>query len=190
MKNLCVYASSSDHIDKKYFSIAENVGIIFARSGYDLVFGGGRVGLMGACARGFHQENRRVISVIPEFLKVPGVYYEESNEVYVTESMRKRKKTMEDLSEAFLVLPGGFGTYEELLEILTLKQLGRHNKPIVIVNSFGFYDKLQEIFYDLVDQKFTDKKYLELCFFAKDEKEALDYIKNYEAKKIDPKWGE
>lgn len=189
MKNVCVYASSSDSIDKKYFSIAEKAGILLAKEGYDLVYGGGTVGLMGACARGFHKESRKVISVIPEFLKLPGVYYEESDEVYVTESMRKRKRIMEDLSEAFLVLPGGLGTYEELLEILTLKQLGRHNKPIAIVNVFGFYDKMQEIFSNLVEENFTRKEHLDLCYFAESAEKAVEYIINYEKKEFEPKWG-
>lgn len=189
MKNVCVYASSSDNIDRKYFSVAEKAGLLLAEEGYDLVYGGGTVGLMGSCARGFHKKNRKVISVIPEFLKLPGVYYEKSDEVYVTESMRKRKRIMEDLSEGFVVLPGGFGTYEELMEIVTLKQLGRHNKPIAVVNSFGFYNKLQEIFYNLVEEKFTQEKYLELCYFAENEEKAVKYIVNYQSKEIDPKWG-
>ena len=189
MKNICVYASASDNVDKKYFEVAEKLGIYLGREGYNLVFGGGKVGLMGACARGFHKEKRKVISVIPEFLKLPGVYYEESDECYVTESMRKRKRIMEDLSEGFVVLPGGFGTYEELMEIVTLKQLGRHNKPIAVVNSFGFYNKLQEIFHNLVEEKFTQEKYLELCYFAENEEKAVKYIVNYQSKEIEPKWG-
>ncbi len=189
MKNICVYASASDNVDNKYFTIAENIGRLLAREGYNLVFGGGTVGLMGACARGFHKENKKVISVIPEFLKLPGVYYEESDECYVTESMRKRKRIMEDLSEGFVVLPGGFGTYEELMEIITLKQLGRHNKPVVVVNSFGFYNKLNEIFHFLVEEKFTQEKYLSLCYFAENEKVAVEYILNYKEEEIDPKWG-
>lgn len=96
---------------------------------------------------------------------------------------------MEDLSEGFLVLPGGLGTYEELMEIITLKQLGRHNKPIAIVNVFGFYDKLQEIFSSLVKENFTQEKHLELCYFAEDEEKAVEYIINYKAKEIKPKWG-
>lgn len=189
MKNICVYASSSDVLDQKYYLLAEKTGILLGQKGYDLVFGGGTVGLMGACARGFHKEKRKVTSVIPEFLKLPGVYYEESDECFVTESMRKRKRIMEELSEAFLILPGGLGTYEELLEILTLKQLGRHNKPIVIVNAFGFYDKLQEIFYFLVEENFTQKRYLKLCYFAENEEEAVKYIINYQEEEIEPKWG-
>ncbi len=189
MKNVCVYASSSDNIDRKYFSVAEKAGLLLAEEGYDLVYGGGTVGLMGSCARGFHKKNRKVISVIPEFLKLPGVYYEKSDEVYVTESMRKRKRIMEDLSEGFLILPGGLGTYEELLEILTLKQLGRHNKPIAIVNVFGFYDALQEIFSNLVEEKFTRKEHLELCYFAESAEKAVEYIINYEEKEFEAKWG-
>ncbi len=188
MKKICVFAAASNKLDKKYFEVAENTGILLAEAGYDLVFGGGTIGLMGACARGFHSRDRKVISVIPEYLKLPGVFYEESDEYYVTETMRKRKRIMEELSEGFVILPGGFGTYEELLEIVTLKQLGQHNKPIAVINCFGFYDKLGEIFQHLVQEKFTDERFLELCFFAKSEADAVEYIVSYNKEEIIPKW--
>ncbi len=188
MKNICVYASSSQDLAKEYFVSAENLGRLLGRQGYDLVFGGGGIGLMGACARGFHQEGRKVISVIPEYLKLPGVYYEESDELYVTESLRKRKRIMEDLSEAFLVLPGGFGTLEELLEIITLKQLGQHNKAIVILNTCGFYDKLKDIFEYLIEEKFAQERHLNLFYFTDNEDDALDYLLNYKSEKAIPKW--
>ena len=190
MKNICVYASASKHLDKKYYDIAERTGILLAEAGYDLVFGGGTVGLMGSCARGFHSRGKKVTSVIPEYLKLPGVYYEESDEYYVTENLRKRKHIMEDLSEGFVILPGGFGTYEELMEIMTLKQLGQHNKPIVVINCFGFFDKLKEIFWQLVEERFTEERYLELCCFASNEEEAVKYVLEYSPKEIRPKWPE
>lgn len=188
MKNICVYASSSKDLSEEYFVRAKNMGSLLAKEGYNLVFGGGGIGLMGACARGFHQEGKKVTSVIPEYLKVPGVYYEESDELYVTESLRKRKRIMEELSEAFLVLPGGFGTLEELLEIITLKQLGQHNKAIVILNSCGFYDKLIDIFKYLIEEKFAQERHLNLFYFADSEEEALDYLLKYKGEKVEPKW--
>lgn len=188
MKNICVYASSSQDLAGKYFDLAGRLSLLLAREGYNLVFGGGTIGLMGACARAFHEEEKRVISVIPEYLKLPGVYYEESDEVYVTESLRKRKRIMEDLSQAFVILPGGFGTLEELLEIITLKQLGQHKKPIVILNSYGFYDKLKEVFHFLIEEKFARDDHLQLFYFAKDEHDLLEYLRNYKEKEIDTKW--
>ena len=189
MKNICVYASASTQLEPRYYQVGEEMGILLAEAGYHLVFGGGTVGLMGACARGFHQRGRRVISVIPEYLKLPGVYYEESDEVYVTEDLRKRKRIMEELSEGFVILPGGFGTLEELMEIVTLKQLGQHHKPIVVVNCFGFYDKLMEIFHQLIAERFTDARFLELCAFVKDPAEAVSYLAGYQHKETISKWG-
>lgn len=188
MKNICVYASSSKKLDEKYYKVAFELGSELGKRGYDLVFGGGQVGLMGKCAEGFHFQNRKVTSIIPEFLKIPGVYYEKSDEYYVTEDLRGRKKIMEDLSSGFIALPGGFGTYEELIEVITLKQLGRHNKPIIVLNVEGFYDKLLDIFHDLIEKDFVSEKYAEICYFANSIEEVLKYLENYSEKKITPKW--
>lgn len=190
MKNICIYASSSENLDKKYYEAAFSLGTELGKKGYDLVFGGGQVGLMGRCAEGFHSEKRKVTSIIPEFLKIPGVYYEASDEYYVTEDLRGRKKIMEELSEGFIALPGGFGTYEELIEVVTLKQLGRHNKPIIVLNFEGFYDKLLDIFNELIEKDFVNEKYADICYFASSVEEAVEYFENYTEIARTPKWQE
>lgn len=137
-KVICVYASSSNLIDRKYFDIASQLGEAIARNGDTLLFGGGVRGLMGAAATAVHRHNGRVVGIIPEALNQKGVVYETCDELIVTKSLRERKAIMDERSDAFIALPGGFGTLEELLEIITLKQLKYHNKPIVILNFDGF----------------------------------------------------
>ncbi len=140
--NICVYGAASSEINKKFIQDGELLGREMAKRGYGLVFGGGANGLMGAVARGVKQENGNIIGVIPSFFNVDGALYEFCDEQVFTETMRIRKHNLEDRSEAFIITPGGVGTFDELFEILTLRSLGRHNKPIVIMNTLGYYDKL------------------------------------------------
>jgi uncharacterized protein (TIGR00730 family) len=119
-------------------SETQELGRVLAQKGYTLVFGGGAQGLMGAAARGFKEMNGRIIGIAPTFfMNVDGVLYDQCSQFIYTETMRERKQLMEEHSDAFLVTPGGIGTFEEFFEILTLKQLGRHTKPILIYNIFA-----------------------------------------------------
>ncbi|MGI6162131.1 MAG: TIGR00730 family Rossman fold protein [Christensenellales bacterium] len=188
MDYICVYASSSDTVDKKYFKEAEDMALGMAREGYGLVFGAGTVGLMGAMARGIHAAGGRMIGVIPEKLNRKGIVYERCDKLIVTKTMRERKAVMEDNSIGFITLPGGFGTFEEVLEIITLKQLGYHNKPIVIMNASGYYDSLINQFNICVDGGFANESNLDYFKIAHSTREALDYFKNYTPSKIEAKW--
>ncbi|MDL2258682.1 TIGR00730 family Rossman fold protein [Eubacteriales bacterium OttesenSCG-928-K08] len=157
-KNICVFASSSQRLEEKYYTFAHELGAALAKEGLSLVFGGGRLGLMGACATGALENDGYVIGVIPELLNRPGIPHPGCHELIETPTMHERKYTMEDLSEAFITLPGGFGTFEELLEVITLRQLGYHNKPIVICNPFGFFDPLLEQFERMFEQNFANEQ--------------------------------
>ncbi len=161
-KNVCVFGASNDSIPKHYIDFAEALGARLAREGYGLVFGAGRTGLMGAAARGAHSEGGRIIGVIPAKLNLPGIYFEHCTERIETATMHERKALMEELSEAFIALPGGFGTLEELLEVMTLKQLGYHSKRIVIVNINGYFDELIRQFERCVSDGFTNGLFLSL----------------------------
>ncbi|MFO7169238.1 MAG: TIGR00730 family Rossman fold protein [Chloroflexota bacterium] len=152
---VCVYCASSDWIDEVYFAAARALGEGMARRGWPLVYGGGSVGLMGELARTIHAAGGTVIGVIPRALLDYEVGYRDADELIVTATMRERKQVMDDRADAFVTLPGGFGTLEELLEIVTLKQLGYHNKPIVIVNMRGYFDPLLEQFERIYAQRFT-----------------------------------
>ena len=156
IESICVYCASSNHVAARYFEVAEAAGRLLAEGGYTLVYGGGNVGLMGRVARAVHEHGGRVVGVIPERLKaIEGVAYEVADEMIVTETMRQRKALMFTRADAFLVLPGGFGTLEEFMEVLTLRQLGYHNKPIAVVNAGGFYDPLVHLFEHFYQERFA-----------------------------------
>lgn len=178
-KTICVYSSSSSAIDKIYFDTAYKLGKEIALRNDCFLFGGGLTGLMGAVAKAVHENNGRVIGVIPEALNVKGIVYESCDELIVTKDMRTRKAVMDERSDAFIALPGGYGTLEELSEIITLKQLHYHSKPIVILNIDSYYDKLIEFFEHIIDKKFAKRECEGLYFTANSVEKALDYIDSY-----------
>lgn len=187
-KLICVYCSSSDAISPDFFDIAEELGRLIAGSGYGLIYGGGNIGLMGRIAKSVHQHGGRVVGVIPRFLHEADLTYLPADELVVTDNMRERKAEMESRADAFVGLPGGFGTLEEMLEVLTLKQLGRHNKPIVFVNARGFYNGLEDVFEHIYRERFAKPDYRCLYHFADDAVDAISYIENYEPLVLDTKW--
>ena len=158
--NVCIFGASSSNIPECYIEFAEKLGHRLASDGHGIVFGAGRTGLMGAAARGAYSAGGKIIGVIPEKLNIPGIYFEHCTERIQTAAMHERKQLMESRSDAFVALSGGFGTLEELLEVLTLKQLGYHNLPVIIVNINGFYDPLIAQFERCVAEGFTDKHFL------------------------------
>jgi len=152
--NICVYGASSDQIDRGYLDAAFELGVCMARAGHTLIFGGGATGLMGASARGMAQEGGTIVGIAPSFFDRPGVLYPHCTEFVFTETMRERKQLMEDRSDAFIMTPGGIGTFEEFFEILTLRQLRRHHKPIGILNVNGYYDPLITLMEQAIAQQF------------------------------------
>lgn len=180
MKNICVFASSSSQLSDVYKKAARQLGALIAKEKYGIVFGAGTEGLMGELARSAHEHEGYCIGVIPDSLNFPGIVYEQCDELFDTRTMRQRKAIMEEKSVAFIALPGGFGTLEEILEIITLKQLGYHNKPIVILNISGFYDNLVAQFEETVAQSFATSDVLELFKVTGSITEAVEYIKTYQ----------
>lgn len=177
--NICIYGASSNLIDKSYITATEELGEKMGKKGHTLIYGGGANGLMGAAARGFVKGGAEVIGVAPSFFQVDGVLFEKCSEFIYTETMRERKKIMEDRADAFVMTPGGVGTYDEFFEMLTLKQLGQHKKPIAVFNINGFYDKLTEMLENAVEQKFMTRKCLELAPVFSDADELIEYLENY-----------
>lgn len=177
---ICVYGAASPTIDREYMRIVENMGEILAKRGHSLVFGGGGNGLMGAAARGFKKGDGYIFGVIPKFFQEETV--EEicgfCNELVMPETMRQRKQIMEDNADAFIVVPGGIGTYEEFFEILTLKQLCRHTKPIAVYNIMGYYDSLQAVMEQAIGKNFIRENCLELYRITESLDEIIDYIEN------------
>ena len=185
MKSICVFCSSSDSIDEVYFKTARDLGCQIGDLNLDLVYGGGGIGLMGAVARSVHKNGGRVIGVFPEFLreKDEGFEYVEADELIIAETMRIRKAIMDERSDAFIVLPGGVGTLEEAIEIMSMKQLGLTDKPLVFVNTNNFYDGLISNLRKMVSLKFVKSSTLELFAVCPDPSSALEFILSYQPKK-------
>ena len=179
---ICVYGASSNSIDEIYKDTAYALAGLMAKHGHTLVYGGGGNGVMGACARGAYDNGGCIIGIAPSFFKVDGVLFEGCTEFIYTDTMRERKKILEDTSDAFIVAPGGLGTFDEFFEILTLKQLNRHNKPIAIFNVNGYYDALLALLENTAEHKFMTNKSLELFDVFDDVQEMLTYIENYDEK--------
>ena len=157
---LCVYGASGDRLDPRYFEVAERLGVLLGERGHSLIFGGGAGGLMGACARGAAAAGAAITGVAPRFFDEPGVIFPGCTDMIWTETMRERKAIMEEKAEAFVVLPGGIGTFEEFFETLTLKQLGRHGKPMALLNTLGYYDALDALLKKAAEGGFLSKN----CF--------------------------
>ena len=176
---ICVYGAASDEINKSYIEAGENLGKKMQKRGHSLVFGGGATGLMGAVARGIESENAEIIGVSPSFFNVDGILFERCSELIFTETMRERKQIMEEKSDAFIITVGGIGTFEEFFEILTLRSLDRHKKPIAILNTNGYYNSLIEFLKNGVTENFLKEENLELFFVSENCEEILDYIENF-----------
>lgn len=154
-RQICVYCASTSNLPAPHIQAAQQLGRLIGEHGDTLVYGGGSIGLMGEVARAVHQHGGRVVGVIPEFMTKPEVAYHNADELVVTDDMRQRKAEMERRADAFVVLPGGFGTLEEVAEIVTLRYLRQHEKPVIIVNVNGFYDPLVELFEHFVREGFA-----------------------------------
>jgi TIGR00730 family protein len=181
---ICVYGASSSNIDEFYIAKTYELGLELAKNGIGMVYGGGMNGLMGAAARGMHDGGAEIIGVAPTFFKVDGVLYENCTELIHTQTMRQRKQIMEEKADGFIVLPGGFGTLDEFFEILTLKQLERHNKPIIIFNIKGYYDNLWEFIEFAITEGFVKEACKELTFMTSSPAELLDYLNQYDPNKV------
>lgn len=178
--NICIYGASSTLIDNSYIEAGEKLGFIMADHNHNLVFGGGASGLMGAVARGMTEVGKgKIIGIAPSFMNVDGILYEGCTDFIYSETMRERKQLMDEKSDAFIVTPGGIGTFDEFFEILTLKQLGRHNKPIAILNTNGYYEHLKNFLQNCIDEKFMKPACADLIHFANEPEEIINYIENY-----------
>jgi uncharacterized protein (TIGR00730 family) len=156
------------------------MGEFLAKRGHSLVFGSGCTGVMGASARGFRRGGGKTHGVVPNFFKEDLYEFVDWNcdEMTYTETMRERKGVMEDLADAFIIAPGGIGTFEEFFEVLTLKQLGRHRKPIAIFNVDGYYDALESAIDKSIEENFIKQNCTALYSFFTDFDEMANYIEN------------
>lgn len=177
---ICVYGASSKTIDKSYTDVAEKIGELIGEKGHTLVFGGGASGVMGATAVGAKKSGaKEILGIAPRFFDVDGLLYPYCTDFIYTDDMHERKKLFEEISDAFIIAPGGVGTYDELFELLTLKQLAVHNKAIVILNVNGCYDSLYTLLENLIKGDFMKEKSRVLYEFVSTPEQAFDYIENY-----------
>ena len=177
--NICVYGASSALLKNIYYEKTEELGRAMGKRGHGLVFGGGATGMMGAAARGVDSEDGYILGIAPRFFDKPGVLYENCSEFIFTETMRERKKLLEERSDATIVTPGGIGTYEEFFEIFTLKSLKRIDRPIVLYNIDGYYDRMKALLEYTAEEKFMDFSVLDLVVFLDEPAAVLDYLENY-----------
>lgn len=178
--NICVFGAASPEIDRQYIESAEKLGEEMAKRGHNLVFGAGAYGLMGAVARGTKVAGGKVTGVIPHFFLDEDIepIFEYCDELIITKDMAERKDKMEELSDAFIITPGGIGTFEEFFQMLVLKQLDRHNKPIAVYNVNGYYFGIEALMHTGAEEAFLRENTLKLYkAFPGDEMEAmLDYV--------------
>ncbi len=174
--NICVYGAASQQIHTDFLQKAQDLGHCLAQAGFGLVFGGGNTGVMGACARGAAQAGGQILGVAPSFFHQEGVLYPNCTTLHLTDTMRQRKEMMERLSHGFIMAPGGIGTLEEFFEILTLKQLGRHKKPIAVLNIRGYFDALEELLDGAVGEGFLEKEVLSMYRMFREPEEAVRFL--------------
>ena len=187
-KSLCVYCSSSDRLDPKYYALAEELGRALPPRDWQLVYGGGNVGMMGALAREVKRAGGHVVGVIPAFMQTRELAYDGADELHVVATMRERKGLMETRADAFVALPGGWGTLEEILEIITLRQLDTHRKPCVFLNYEGFYDDLLRLFDRMVREQFNRPSNLRLFTVARSVDEVFAQIAAFRHVEPDAQW--
>ena len=187
-KTICVYCSSSNHLPEKFYKIAKEFGTAIGKNGYNMVYGGTTVGMMGVIANNALENGSEVIGVIPERIASFGLKHPSLAKVVVTKDMRERKATMEKYADIFIAAPGGFGTFEEIFEILVAKQLGYHNKPVIFFNFDNYYSDMLKMFETVYENKFAKPEARDLYFIANSIAEMFDYIKTYTPKEFVLKW--
>lgn len=188
--NICVFSSSSNAIADVYVNEAIDLARLIGQSGYCLINGGSNVGLMDVITREAGNHGAKTIGVIPEKLRDFNLASIHAHEIIISGDMMQRKDKMRELSDSFIALAGGFGTLEEILEVITLKQLGYHNKAIVFINTNNFYNDLFMQFEKSYEEKFAKENYRTLYFVAKNSAEAMDYLLNYKPEVAVDKWFE
>lgn len=184
---ICIFGAASAHIDDIYIKAVEELGEELAKRGHSLVFGAGATGLMGAAARGFKRGGGYIHGVIPEFFKEESIelIYDACDKITYTKTMSERKFIMENEAEAFIIVPGGIGTFEEYFEVLTLKQLGRHDKALALYNIDGYYDELENFMLTVKKRKFMSFSCSEMYSYFTSVAEIIDYIENYVPQKFE-----
>ena len=187
MEAISVFCGSSEGNDSKIITQAIELGEVLAKNEITLVYGAAKIGIMGKVAEAALRHHGKVIGVIPDFLKLKEVVHLGLYELITTSNMHQRKLKMHEISDGFIALPGGFGTFEELFEIITWAQLGLHQKPIGLLNSNGFYDPLIQMTETMVARGFVKMENLDLLIVADNVNSLLKKMQNFKPRVV-PKW--
>ncbi|WP_299150965.1 TIGR00730 family Rossman fold protein [uncultured Dokdonia sp.] len=187
LSSICVYCGSSAGTDPEIINQARLLGATLAKKDMTLVYGAAKIGVMGAVAQGALDANGKVIGVIPAFLQIKEVVHTGLTELIVNETMHERKMKLQELSDGFITLPGGFGTMEELFEVLTWSQLALHKKPVGMLNVNGFYDDLLSALKNMVDKGFLKQENYDILLVDTTIDGLLDQMENFEPMAM-PKW--
>lgn len=184
LASICVFCGSSPGSDPDFKVVAKELGALLADQEITLVYGGAKIGIMGQVAEAALDNDGVVIGVIPEFLKIKEVVHTGLSKLIVNKNMHERKMKMQELSDGFIALPGGFGTLEELFEILTWGQLGLHKKPIGLLNVNGYYDDLLRLFQTMVGKGLLKENHLRLLLVDTSAQGLLNKMRNYRAQEL------
>jgi uncharacterized protein (TIGR00730 family) len=187
---ICVYCSSSDRLDPKYYTEAGRFGRQLAAHGWSLVYGGGNRGVMGVLGRAVKEAGGHVVGIIPEFMKSRELALTDADELVTVGTLRERKHLMEQRADAFVALPGGIGTLEEFLEVMTLRYLNRLHKPMILVNQDGFYDDLLRFFERMTREHFKSPGLHELFTVANTVDEVWQHLEDPKPFTADALWRE
>jgi uncharacterized protein (TIGR00730 family) len=187
LRRICVYCGSRSGLRSEYVEQARELGRLLVERDLELVFGGGSIGLMGIVADSVLAAGGRAIGVIPQFLSRKEILHQSLTETRIVSSMHERKAQMEKLSDAFIALPGGLGTFEELFEILTWSQLGLHRKNVGLLNIRGFFDPFEMLLRNAIEEGFVKPEYHELVVLANDPHELLDTLESHRLPEV-PRW--
>ena len=184
--NICLYGASSTELDARFLDAAYDLGRRIAAGGHTLVYGGGAQGVMGAAARGVTDGGGRLIGIAPTFFqKAPGVLFDGCTEFLYTETMAERKSLMMQRADTFIMAPGGIGTYEEFFEVLTLKQLGRHNPALAVLNTLNYYGPMQAMLEHTAEMHFAKPVCLQIYRLFDEPAALMDYLEHYDPNEID-----
>lgn len=179
-KTICVYCGSADGLSSVYLEAAYQMGQVLAQAGLNIVYGAGRTGLMGAVADGALQAGGQVTGVTPVLMNTPQLIHSGLTKLEVVENIHQRKARMSELADAFIALPGGYGTFEELFETLTWAQIGLHQKPIGLLNTNRYYDPLLALVQHALNQGFIYAEHRTLLVSAGEPQELLRLLRQYE----------
>lgn len=185
IENICVYSSASNFLDESYYKVAQELGELMGQNGFNLVYGGGTLGTMGVNARAVKEHGGKVFGIIPEKLYDVGVSNPDCDELIITKCMRSRKEKLDTMAQALIAIAGGFGTLEELTEMIVQKQLGYNDKAIVILNTNGFYDDLIKFFEKIITQNFANADARDIYHVAETPQDAITYLKKYQPRHYD-----